>query len=76
MEALWWCLVGGCGVRRAEWTKGMKSHGRYDIHLRYSGETYYRVVYEDSDGRFWIDFYKQKVEVEKPHDYYRTVEAY
>ncbi len=61
---------------KAEWKKGMKSHGSYPITLPYSGETHYRVVYEDSDGLFWIDFYNQKVEVERPHGNWRTVESY
>ena len=63
-------------MNRAEWAKGMESRGRESIYLSYSGFTVYRTVYKDADGRFWINFYNQKVEVEKPRDYYRTVEAY
>ena len=66
-------------MKRAEWTKGMKSHGVQQILLAYSLEHHNRAVYEDADGRLWIDFYKQKVEVvERWYPYHRfvTVESY
>lgn len=63
-------------VKRPEWTKGMKNHGSYPIRLLLSRDSFNRVVYEDADGRFWIDFYKQKVEVVRSYDHYRTVGLY
>ena len=64
-------------MKRAEWTKGMKNHGRSRVRLRFSGEIHYRTVYEDSDGRTWIDFYDQKVEVDQTMwGDYRTVCLY
>lgn len=55
----------------------MKRIGRERVRLRFSGDVVYRTVYEDSDGRTWIDFYDQKVEVD-PTGWgdYRTVCLY
>lgn len=64
-------------MKRAEWTHGMKSLGRERVRLRFSGDVVYRTVYEDSDGRLWMNFYDQKVEVD-PTGWgdYRTVCLY
>lgn len=55
--------------------KDAVSHGQYRIWLSGSREYIRRTVYE-RDGKFYILFYDQEIEVKRRSTDYATVEAY
>lgn len=56
--------------------KQMIDHGSYPVSLRGSGKDVNRNVYEDENGRCYIVWYKQLIEVIRGRWGYETIEAY
>lgn len=54
----------------------MKNHGVYRVTLNRNGASVYRAVYEDSDGKCYIKFYGEWVEVKHGIYSYHTIEEY
>lgn len=54
----------------------MINHGVYRILLNKNGTAVQRAVYEDRDGKCYIKFYGEWVEVERGAWNYHTVEEY
>lgn len=63
-------------MKRPKWAEEMINIGSERIILRYSRENHYRTVYKDEDGRFWICFYGDMVEVVRGINKYITVRNY
>lgn len=54
----------------------MKNHFQNIVYLKGSGTSVKRSVYEDENGKFFVKYYGELIEVERHGTDFRTVEAY